>query len=126
MRASRALPWRTLFFLGFLGSIVASQAQAIYFQETQDTDWFNAANWSPAGVPTSGSVYLGRGYDAVIGSGTAQATSLALGFVTGPGGPGSLLVDAGSLVVSNQLQLIFTQEVLTVQNGGSVSALGCF
>ena len=90
-------------------------------------DWFEPSNWT-LGVPDSAS---GTAFDAIIANGgTAQILApggdvrrLRVGLV---GGPGNLLVDAGTLTVTDDLHLNEGSSgpaSVTVQNGSTVTAL---
>ena len=90
-------------------------------------DWFTAGNWT-LGVPNSAS---GTAFDAIIANGgTAQLQApggsvrrLRVGLV---GGPGSLLVNAGTLNVTDDLHLnegSAGPASMTVQGGSTVTAI---
>ena len=102
----------------------ASLGQTVWTAGTGD--WFDPDNWS-LDVPNSAS---GTSFDAIIANGgTAQILApggnvrrLRVGLV---GGPGSLLVDAGTLTVTDDLHLnegSAGPATMTVQNGSTVTA----
>ncbi|MDZ4659530.1 MAG: hypothetical protein SH868_18315 [Bythopirellula sp.] len=113
--------WFTIFFL----ASDITRGQTVWTAGTGD--WFDGGNWT-LGVPNSAS---GTAFDAIIANGgTAQLQApggsvrrMRVGLV---GGPGSLLVNGGTLNVTDDLHLnegSAGPASMTVQGGSTVTAI---
>jgi fibronectin-binding autotransporter adhesin len=108
---------------------LAPDARAQSYWNVSSGNWHTAGNWSPSGVPTSGSFLAVGDYSAGVATGTASITSANATYNgqvfigRGPGAAGTVDVLNGRTLTSSERLLVGSggTGILTIQSSSTVN-----